>query len=127
MLTEKIDGCEAHLTLTATGRVARETIQPNRGWSDDEWSAAQERLTQRGWLDDSGALTNEGQHGRSRIEQLTDDLALTPWQSLGENNFARLLSLMRTISTKIVEQKGVPSPNPIGSPTRVANPGLTTD
>ncbi|MGH8994401.1 MAG: SCO6745 family protein, partial [Acidimicrobiia bacterium] len=45
-----LDGCEAHVTVAATGAVPRPTLQDNRKWSDDEWAAAEERLRARGWL-----------------------------------------------------------------------------
>ncbi len=39
-----IDGCEAHITLVATGALSRSVLQPNRGWTDDEWASATERI-----------------------------------------------------------------------------------
>ncbi|GER89587.1 hypothetical protein KDW_37490 [Dictyobacter vulcani] len=114
LLAENIDGCEAHLTQVATGRMQKEAIQPLRGWSDEEWETARNRLIQRGYLDKTGTLTPAGQEVRQRIEQRTDELALPPWQSLGEEKFTRLLSLMRTFSNKIFEQNGIPTPSPIG-------------
>ncbi|WP_444542376.1 SCO6745 family protein [Dictyobacter formicarum] len=116
LLAENVDGCEAHLTMVGKGTLTREAIQPNRGWSDEDWRAAQERLIQRGWLDQTGTLTTEGQNRRRHIEQVTDELALPPWQALGENKFERLLSLMKKFSIQILEQGGVPMPNPVGVP-----------
>lgn len=72
LLAEGLDGCEAHLTLAGTGSASRETIQPARGWSDEEWEAAQTRLVSRGWLDDAGRLTERGWAGRSAIEERTN-------------------------------------------------------
>lgn len=116
LLAEGLDGCEAHLTLVGTGNVPRETIQPHRGWNDEEWEAAGQRLQQRGLLDESGLLTPTGIALRQAIEDRTDQLALPPWQHLGREQLTRLLSLVRPLSTTIVDQGGVPMPNPMGLP-----------
>jgi hypothetical protein len=116
LLTAGIDGCEAHITLVATGRTSREAIQPHRGWNDEEWEAAQQRLQQRGVLDENLRLTEAGKTLRQAIEDQTDLLALAPWQHLGDEKYARLLSLVSALSTRIVEQGGMPIPNPMAAP-----------
>lgn len=114
LMSEGLDGCEAHLTLAATGTAPREVLQPNRGWSDEEWNAAQTRLIGRGVLDEAGRLTPSGSALRQRVEDLTDQLALLPWRALGETKLTRLLRLVEPLSTHIVRQKGIPLPNPMG-------------
>jgi helix-turn-helix protein len=114
LMSEGIDGCEAHLTLAATGTTLREVLQPNRGWSDEEWSAAQTRLVKREILDEAGNLTPSGYALRQAIEERTDQLALLPWRALGEAKCTRLLQLVQPLSARIVEQKGIPLPNPMG-------------
>jgi hypothetical protein len=114
LLAESLDGCEAHLTLVGTGSAPRETVQPSRGWTDEEWEAARQRLVSRGWLDATGALTERGWAGRQAVEERTNELAMAPWRHLGDEKFARLLSLVRPLSGRIVEQGGVPIPNPMG-------------
>jgi hypothetical protein len=116
LLAENIDGCEAHLTLIGTGSVPREVLQPNRGWNDEEWESAIHRLQMRGLLDEHGMLTPQGQHTRQAIEERTDQLSLPAWQILGEENFARLITLMKPISTMIIDRGGIPMPNPMGVP-----------
>jgi len=116
LLAAGIDGCEAHLIQGAAGKISRENSQPNRGWSDEDWEAAQQRLQQRSLLDDKGQFTLAGTTLYQSIEDATDLLALPPWQHLGAEKFARLISLVRPLSVRIVEQGGVPFPNPIGAP-----------
>ena len=116
LLSEGVDGCESHLTLVGTGQVSRDTLQANRGWADDDWDAAQQRLIARGWLDATGMLTAQGQAKRQAIEERTDQLALPPWEYLGETQCNRLFTLMKPISTQIVAQGGIPIPNPMGVP-----------
>lgn len=102
MTGEGVDGPEALVLHGATGEVPPSVLQSSRAWSDDEWAAAAERLRERGWLDGSGALTEDGQAHRRRVEDATDRLALTPWQHLGEDGCERLRALGRPLSQAIV-------------------------
>ena len=114
LLAEGLDGCEANVSLVGVGSAPRETVQPSRGWTDEEWSAARQRLVDRGWLDDAGMLTERGLAGRQALEERTNELAMPPWRHLGDAPLARLIELARSLSGLIVEQGGVPIPNPMG-------------
>lgn len=116
LLAAELDGCEAHLTFVASGALTRETIQPHRGWTDEEWAAAQARLIRRGYLDEEGKLTAQGLAARQAVEERTDSLASPPWQYLGEEKTSRLLELAQPLSELIVAQGGIPLPNPMGAP-----------
>ena len=111
-----LDGCEAHVTVTATGAVPRKTLQDNRKWSDEEWAAAEERLRARGWLDADGQLTDAGRAGRAEVEARTDALAGAPWEALGRERTERLLELLTPMARAINAAGGVPVPNPVGVP-----------
>jgi hypothetical protein len=111
-----LDGCEAHVTVTATGAVPRETLQSNRKWSDEEWTAAEERLRSRGLIDSSGALTDAGRALRDEVESRTDTLAEAPWLALGAERTERLLELLTPMARAINVAGGVPVPNPVGVP-----------
>lgn len=115
-----LDGCEAHLTLVGTGTVPASELQPNRGWTDEEWAAARERLVARGLLRDDGRLTAAGAEVRAWVEERTDELALAPWRSLGEAASERLLELLEEPVRAVVGGGGVPFPNPMGLPSPVA-------
>ena len=114
LLVEGLDGCEAHISQVATGKAPREAIQPHRAWSDEEWSAAEERLRRRGWLDDAGTLTEVGRAGRQTVEDRTDRLASPPWDHLGAERTGRLRRLVWPLSDTIVRRGGLPFPNPLG-------------
>lgn len=104
LVTEGLDGCEALVTHGAAsdGGVGPDVLRLSRGWSTEEWAAAVERLRARGWLDADGGLTAEGTEARDRIETRTDELAMAPWQRLGEDSCALLRSLVRPWSKAIV-------------------------
>ena len=69
------DRARRHRTPAST-RFLRKT----RGWSDEEYDAATDRLRERGWLDADGGFTDEGRAaapGASRTT--TDRLAVEGW------------------------------------------------
>jgi hypothetical protein len=111
-----LDGCEAHVTLAATGVVPRETLQQNRWWSDDDWAQAEARLVGRGWLDSNGRITEAGRAGRQQVEDTTDALAGEPWARLGSERTERLRELLGPLARAITERGGLPVPNPMGAP-----------
>ena len=112
LLAAGLDGCSAHVTLVATGALTRDVLQPNRGWSDEDWEAAAERLMARGWLDDAGELTEGGRVTRRAVEDATDELALEPWAALGKEGSERLAELLEPVARAVAHD--IPLPNPIG-------------
>ncbi len=69
-------------------------LRRTRGWSDEEYDAATARLRERGWLDEVGALTEEGRARRQQVEDDTDRLALAGWAGVGVERTARLHELV---------------------------------
>lgn len=103
LVVEGIDGCEALVTHAAAGELSIpfEILRATRGWSDDEWAAAGDRLRARGWLDADGELTTEGTAARERVERVTDDRAMAPWLTLGEETCDQLRATIRPWSKTI--------------------------
>ncbi|HEX4492743.1 MAG TPA: hypothetical protein VH914_16160 [Acidimicrobiia bacterium] len=111
-----IDPCEAHMLQVTASGAGLETIAPYRGWSDDDWAAAAQRLRERGWLDATGALTDTGMRAHDDIEATTDALAREPLDRLGTRAAARLLELLLPIARELSRQDAIRWPNPIGVP-----------
>lgn len=103
-----VDPCEAHVSQVAASGASPDTIQPYRGWSEEYWAGATERLRSRGWLDARGALTPAGLAGRAAIEDETDELAAAPVEGL--------LDLLAPITARILDSDTIPYPNPMGVP-----------
>jgi hypothetical protein len=112
-----LDGAESHVSLVAAGALSREVLQANRGWTDEEWDAAGARLRDRGWLDEDGGVSDAGRAARHEIELRTDELALAPWQALGDDKAERLAELATPLVRRIVDGGDFPVPNPIGVPS----------
>ncbi len=114
-LANALTGLEAHVLLAAAGAAARHDLQPNRGWSDEEWAAAEAALARRGLVTD-GALTGAGHDLRTHIEDVTDLLASGPVHALGSDRAELLVELLLPLAATIVEAGGIPVPNPMGVP-----------
>jgi hypothetical protein len=112
-----LDGCEI-VVLRCADDLTREQLQPIRGWTDDQWQAAADRLAARGWLDPSGALTSAAREGRAGIEAATDRAAARPWLRLGPDRTAELADLLTPLAricASILPFRspvGVPAPEP---------------
>jgi hypothetical protein len=111
-----VDPCEAHVLRLAVTGVGRESIAPYRGWGDDDWAAAADRLTERGWLTESGTTTLAGADAHAAIEADTDRMAEGPVRALGEDGLAELLAIMRPLAAVLAASGAIPFPNPIGVP-----------
>jgi hypothetical protein len=103
LVTEGIDGCEALVTHGAAGdnTIPLDILKLTRGWPDEAWDAARERLRSRGWLDAKDAPTPEGAAARDRVETVTDERAMAPWRHLGEDESDRLRATVRPWSKAI--------------------------
>jgi hypothetical protein len=105
-----LTGLESAVLHVAMGDTwSRKALQATRAYSDEEWDAAVASLSERGWLDASGAFTDEGRARREAIEAKTDELALAPWERIGEEGCARLRELVRPLS-KAVSDAGTFGP-----------------
>jgi hypothetical protein len=93
LLTADLDPCESLVSFAAIGAAPVANFA-GRGWSEQEWAAAQERLTARGLVDASGQATERGRALRDQVERMTDELAAEPWRTLGEENAQRLARLV---------------------------------
>jgi len=114
LLTDNVDGLEAHVLAAGAGQLPGSVLRDYRGWSEEEWAAAVTRLRDRGWVEADGSLTEAGREGREAREQRTDDLSMAPWHRLGQAGCVRLLKLLDQPVRLVVENGGVPFPNPVG-------------
>jgi hypothetical protein len=93
LLHAPLDPVEALLTAGLAG-TGLPFSRATRGWSDEDWQAAEARLRDRELLDDDG-LTAAGRALRADVEARTDAAALAGWRSLGLNGTRRLAQLVR--------------------------------
>ena len=120
LLADDVQGCEAHVLAAGAGQLPGSVLREYRGWSEEEWAAAVERLRGRGWVERDGSLTDAGRVARAGRERRTDDLAMAPWRQLGTDGCVRLLRLLGRPVQLVVEGGGAPFPNPVGLPAPTA-------
>lgn len=88
----------------------REMVMTKRGWSEVNWSAAEDRLRDRGLMTAAGALTTSGVRLRAEIEDETDRLDRLPYEHLGADGTARLEALLTGILTVAADAGAFPPP-----------------
>ena len=111
LVAADINGLES-LTLRTGMDVAREVMQPARGWTDEEWAAAQARLADRGLLDAEGRITDGGRQAYAAVEEATDRSAAACWQSVPPDELAKLADELAPMAAAVP----LPPGNPIGTP-----------
>lgn len=94
LIDAELDPLEAVVSHTASGHgMAPTWARRMRGWSAEEWAAAQERLCERGLLSADGELTQAGTDLRKELEVQTDRVDRAPYEHLGAAGVARLTEL----------------------------------
>lgn len=93
----------------------RRFLQASRGWDDDAWEAAHDRLAADGLMDDDG-LTEGGMAYRRGLEDLTDEAAAAPWEALGPDATRRLWELLQPIAARAAAAFPRPYTVPAGFP-----------
>ncbi len=104
LVAHDLDGCEA-LVLRASLDLDRAWLQPSRGWTDDEWAAASERLAARGLLGSAELLAS--------VEAATDAAAVRPWTYGVDTD--RVREVLRPIAYACRDV--LPATSPIGLPS----------
>jgi hypothetical protein len=109
LLSYRLSGLEALITHTASGiGFTVDFARRLRGWSDEQWASAAERLRQRRLLNASGGLTTAGIQLRTEIEDLTDRLAFAPWKALTDDEAAELERFAAGIRQIVVDANVLP-------------------
>ena len=105
-----LSGLEALVTHTKTGKgFLTEFAKESRGWSEQQWDAAEAGLRARGLLDADGALTEAGQALRAQVEADTDRLAAAPWQLLGDDGTEEVIRIAKAMSRAVAAAGAFPA------------------
>ncbi|MGB9378389.1 MAG: hypothetical protein WCB04_12845 [Mycobacteriales bacterium] len=119
LVARDIRPCESHVMLYASGGPSADMLRAERGWSEREWASAANRLTARGWLNETGMVNSTGLAIHHDVEARTDDLSAAPWRALGQYSTGRLYELAAGFARVVVRGGGMPVPNALG-----LDPGL---
>lgn len=108
-----LDGAAANALAVAYGK-AVPNQRERRGWNEDEWAEAYERLRRRAWTDEFATITESGRAARAQIEDATDRVSAA---SFDEEAQARTITLDETLvsaARAVAESGAVQFPNPVG-------------
>jgi hypothetical protein len=111
-------------TLVLHGAVSgiRAFLQKTRGWTDQEWTAAEANLSVHGLITvaDDGCveLTAAGREVKGAIERRTRLAALAGWRHLGLDGTERLVELLMPVRAALLASDIFPP----GSPLRQSPP-----
>jgi hypothetical protein len=89
----------------------RSVLEPNRGWTPQEWDAASESLIAKGWLDKDGKPTETGLARHEEFETTTDRFAADAWAGVDIDKARDLLTPIARTCRSVI-----PPSNPIGLP-----------
>ncbi len=109
-----LDGAAANALAVADGR-AVPNQREMRGWTEDEWAGAYERLRRRDWTDELAAITESGRAARAQIEDATDRVSAA---SFDEEAQARAITVEDELvaAARVIQASGaMPYPNPTGT------------
>ena len=102
MVAADLDGAEV-LVLRCGLDMSRETMQPIRGWTDEQWDAAAERLAGRGLLNAGVVITAAGRDVKATVEETTDRIAGRPWAAPTPRHWRKRRSAARCSCARAAE------------------------
>jgi hypothetical protein len=94
LMNAELDGLESLLSHSASSDgMPKELVVEKRGWTRQDWAAAEQRLAERGVMTADGELTPQGVQLRAELEDETDRLDRVPYEHLGAEGVERLTEL----------------------------------
>ncbi|GAA3037701.1 hypothetical protein GCM10020000_14610 [Streptomyces olivoverticillatus] len=105
-----LDPVEAIVSHSVTGRgMSVKWLLTTRGWSEEQLTAAGDRLRERGLLSADGRLTEVGITLREELEDETDLLDAAPYEHLGAAGTERLTELATAFTQTAVDAGAYPA------------------
>jgi hypothetical protein len=114
LVTLGVSGRESNVLHAAAGKVPTEMIMRSRDYDEEQWERYCRQLADRGLLDGGGALTEAGRDLKQRIEDSTDQLALSALDALDDDEVEKLFRALTPITRKVVAAGDVPAATPMG-------------
>lgn len=111
LVSAGVDGVECH-RLHGGSLVSQQ--REFRGWAEEDWADAGERLRARGLVDAAGERTPAGHELRTGIERGTDRSAAVALRTLDEAALRVLCDALGPVARSLAAAGAVPYPNAMG-------------
>jgi len=108
-----VSGRESNVLHAAAGGVPRDYMARARDYDEAAWRHHEERLAERGLLNDDGSLTAAGRHLKDDIESSTDALALSALDALSDDEVEALFQALTPIARAVIAGGDVPAVTPM--------------
>ncbi|BBY40257.1 hypothetical protein MMAN_43910 [Mycobacterium mantenii] len=108
-----ISGRESNVLHAAAGNVSRDYLARTRDYDETSWRQHEQRLAERGVLDDDGTLTAAGRELKDHIELTTDTLALSALDALSDDEVETLFRALTPITRAVIAGADVPALTPM--------------
>lgn len=109
-----VSGREANVLQAAAGVVARDVFEVVRHYDEAEWERVSAGLIDRGLLGGDGNLTTEGRAIRDDVEDRTNRIALSAYETLDDQQLQELIDALIPLSRAIIATGDIPEATPIG-------------
>lgn len=110
----RIGGRESHVLHALATRTPVEVYAAARNLGPEEWARILGGLRERGLVDTAGALSDVGREAKQSIEDLTDDLAWSAYETLDETEIEDLVGALHPIVAAVVAAGEIPARSPMG-------------
>jgi len=108
-----ISGRESNVLHAAAGGIPRDYIARTRDYDDAAWRHYEQRLAERGLLNDDGSLTAAGRQLKDHIESATDTLALSALDGLSDDEVEALFQALTPITRAVIAGGDLPAVTPM--------------
>ena len=109
-----VSGRESNVLHAAASGIPRDYIARARDYDDAAWRHHEQRLAERGLLNDDGSLTAAGREMNDSIESATDSLALSALDALSDDEVETLFQALTPITRAVIAGGDVPAMTPMG-------------
>jgi hypothetical protein len=108
-----VSGRECNVLHAKAGGIPRDYIARTRDYDDTAWRHHEQRLAERGLLNDDGTLTSAGRELKDAIESTTDALALSALDALSDDEVEALFQALTPITRTVIAGGDVPAVTPM--------------
>ena len=108
-----VSGRESNVLHAAAGGVPRDYMARARDYDEAAWRHHEERLAERGLLNNDGSLTAAGRQLKDDIESSTDTLALSALDALSDDEVEALFQALTPIARAVIAGGDVPAVTPM--------------